>query len=323
MNDAVPTGRYAPSPTGSLHLGNLRTALAAYCSAKSRGMRFQLRIEDIDEGRCKPEFIRQQLDDLEKIGLIWDAAPIKQSDRTKQYEELFTKLKDRRLVYPCFCSRKDILEAASAPNAEPAAVEPDGARYPGTCAAHPYDDLIARASGGERHSWRLRVDQAPQSFFDGFSGERAIDLRALGGDFVVKRADGLFAYQFACAADDMESGVTEVLRGADLLESGARQAYLIACLGGAAPRYLHIPLLYSATGERLAKRVGSEDLTGFLARGFDITAIISYLAHTLGLANPGERITLDEMVSRWDMNKMPRADVRVDDNVMNSFKVAA
>jgi glutamyl-tRNA synthetase len=306
-------GRYAPSPTGTLHLGNLRTAVAACLSARSRSNRFLLRIEDLDGPRCRPEFVVRQLDDLAALGIRWDEEPLRQSDRAPVYTEHFQRLVDRRLVYPCFCSRKEIQEALSAPHG------PAASAYPGTCAAIPWPEAQRRIDAGEQHGWRLRVQQAPKSFLDGFAGEVPLDLARDGGDFIVRRADGLLAYHFACAVDDALSGVSEVLRGADLLDSGLRQAHLLACLGLPVPRYCHIPLMLGPDGRRLAKRVGSEDLTGLLSRGHDLTAIASYLVYTLGAAGRGERLTLEQAVPRWDLARVPRHDIVFDEAELRHF----
>ena len=313
---AMQVGRYAPSPTGSLHLGNLRTALAAWVSARARGGRFLLRIEDLDGPRCRAESERQQLEDLAALGIDWDDEPIRQSQRASVYASILDQLERRRLAYPCFCSRKDIAHAASAPHATGTA-----APYPGTCAALPHHEAMARVAAGTAHCWRLRVQGAPRGFLDGFAGDVAINLEEDGGDFVIRRADGIFAYQLACAVDDGVSGVTEVLRGGDLLDSGARQAWLLSCVGLPVPRYIHIPLMRGEDGARLAKRVGSEDMTGFLGRGFDETAIRSYLAWSLGQCGMGERITMEDLAGRWDIARVPREDVFLREKEMARFLV--
>lgn len=294
------TGRYAPSPTGSLHLGNLRTAVAAWASARARGGRFLLRIEDLDRARCRTEFEARQLADLAALGMTWDETPLRQSERDGVYAEMLATLVHRRMAYPCFCSRKEIAETLSAPHG------PSSNAYQGTCRNLPRAEAQARIDAGERHAWRLRIDQAPPTFFDGFRGEVAMDLTREGGDFVLRRADGFFSYQLACAVDDALSGVDEVVRGDDLLDSGARQAYLLACLGLPVPRYIHIPLLRGEDGQRLAKRIGSADLQGTLARGYDVSAVVGYLAFSLGQAAPGERLSLAQVAERWDPRRVPR-----------------
>lgn len=307
-------GRYAPSPTGSLHLGNLRTALAAYLSTRARGGRFLLRIEDLDVHRCRPEFEERQLADLTALGIEWDDPPIRQSDRGELYAHKLEQLADRRLAYPCFCSRKDVAEALSAPHG------PDGNAYPGTCRAIPPAVAMERIAAGERHSWRIRIDSAPATFFDAFRGEVSIDLAREGGDFVIKRADGIHAYQIACAVDDALSNVTEVLRGGDLLDSGARQAHILASLSLPVPRYLHIPMLMGPDGRRLAKRIGSEDLSGFLSRGFDAIAVRSYLAFSLGQISAGARPTMEELIRRWDIARVPKQDAVFRESELEAFR---
>ncbi len=299
-NPSSGAGRYAPSPTGALHLGNLRTALASYLSARSRGMRYLLRIEDIDRNRCKAEFEDHQLADLNALGIDWDAEPLRQSERGSIYDESLDRLKERRLVYPCFCSRKDIQLALSAPHVG------EGTGYPGTCSILTSSESASRIKAGEQHCWRLRVDQAPKVFIDGFHGDVSIDLSCDGGDFVIKRADGFHSYQLVCAVDDALSGVSEVLRGDDLLDSGARQAYLLHCLGLPIPRYIHIPLMNATDGNRLAKRVGSEDLSGFLSRGYTVEQIRGYLAWSLGLCERGEVLTMQRLTERWALKRVPR-----------------
>ncbi len=289
--------------------------MAAYASARSRGWRFLLRIEDLDRARCKKEFEDRQLDDLQLLGIDWDKEPVRQSDCDDAYAEALERLKDRRLVFPCFASRKDLAEALSAPH--DSGGEPP---YPGTFASTPWSEAMHRIESGDRHSWRIRVQTAPKVFFDGFAGERKIDLETDGGDFVVKRADGFFAYQLACAVDDARTGITEVLRGSDLLTSAARQAHLLACLGEPVPRYAHIPLMLGPDGRRLAKRIGSEDLSGFMMRGYDAKAILSYLAFSLGQCEPGERIEMRELIKRWSLAKVPRHNVQFDEEELAKFK---
>jgi glutamyl-tRNA synthetase len=308
------TGRYAPSPTGALHLGNLRTAVAAWCSARARGLRFLLRIEDLDGPRCRPGHEATQLEDLRQLGIDWDEPPLRQSERSAVYTAHLERLVALRLAYPCFCSRREIRESVSAPHG------PAGAAYPGTCARLDPAEAAARIARGDQHCWRLRVDQAPATFFDAFVGEVPIDLRAAGGDFVIRRADGLFAYQMACAVDDALSGVTEVVRGDDLLDSGARQAYLLACLRLPVPLYRHLPLVHAADGTRLAKRLGSQDLRGLLARGHDLGAIIGWMAWSLGHAEPGERLDLPALAARWDWRRVPRTPVAWDEQTLAAWR---
>ncbi|MEQ8820967.1 MAG: tRNA glutamyl-Q(34) synthetase GluQRS [Sumerlaeia bacterium] len=298
-------GRYAPSPTGALHLGNLRTALAAYCSALSQGGHFLLRVEDLDRPRVVEGSEALQIADLRALGIEWEPQVLRQSERDAVYEDAFEGLRRNGYVYPCFCSRRDIREALSAPH-----VEDRGPNaYPGTCESLSDDEAQSRIAVGEQHSWRLRVAGAPRLFEDRFAGRCEIDLWQEGGDFVIRRADGLYAYQLACAVDDALSAVTEVVRGADLLVSGARQAYLIQCLGHPVPAYAHIPLMLGEDGRRLSKRFGAEDLRHFFGQGFDGEAIRSYLAFTLGILELGERASMEDISRRFDTKKIPRTNI--------------
>ncbi len=309
------TGRYAPSPTGNLHLGNLRTALASYLSIRSRGGTYLLRIEDLDQSRSRTEHEQQQLRDLQSLGIVWDEDPWRQSARDKIYSDYFVRLQERQLVYPCFASRKEIREALSAPHRE----DNDGQTYPGIYADYPMKEAQARIESGEQHSWRIRVSQAPKEFFDGFAGRVEMDLEQVGGDFIIKRADGFHSYQLACAIDDACSGVTEVLRGDDLLDSGARQAYILFCLGLDIPRYVHIPLMIGEDKRRLAKRLGSDDLSGFLEKGYKVEGVLSYLAYTLGQCPLGERVTMSELIENWDQHLVQREPFEFREAEMQSY----
>jgi len=311
----VPVGRYAPSPTGALHLGNLRTALAAWAWARSRGGKFLLRIEDLDGPRVKPHAEERQRGDLQRLGIEWDKEQSRQSSRTDAYTLALGRLGAMGYAYPCFCSRKDIEAAASAPHGEEGSV-----RYPGMCANLDEKAAEARVRAGRQHAFRVRVERAPKEWHDEFCGDFAADLENLGGDFVVRRADGLFAYQLACALDDACDGINEVLRGADLLESAPRQAWLLKLLDCRVPSYAHIPLLLGENGVRLSKRDGADDLGAFLSAGYDATAIRSYLAHTLGQCEAGERVSAAELARRFDLSKVPRNQVQVSRATMSLFR---
>ena len=290
----TPAGRYAPSPTGALHLGNLRTAVAAYASARTQGLAFLLRIEDLDLPRCRAEFEAQQLADLRALGIEWDATPLRQSERSAIYREHLEVLVAQDLAYPCFCSRKEVAQASSAPHAEGA--EPP---YPGTCAMLSRSEAEQRITAGRQHSFRLRVQAAPTNFTDAIIGECAINLTLDGGDFVLRRSDGLFGYQLACAVDDALSGVVEIVRGADLLTSGLRQSWLLQCLGLPVPRYAHLPLVHGPGGVRLSKRTGAEDLRGLAARGKAGPQVLGWIAHSFGIAEAHESLTMNEVLQRW------------------------
>lgn len=309
-------GRYAPSPTGSLHLGNLRTALAAYLSVRAQRGTFLLRIEDIDRARSRPEWEPRQLADLAALGIEWDAPPVHQSERLGLYSDAIRLLERAGRTFECFCSRKDLREAASAPHEDGDSEPP----YPGTCRELAAGALAMRRALGNQSCVRLRVAGAPQRLTDLFVGPSEIDLEANGGDFVIRRADGEFAYQLACAVDDADQGITEVLRGADLLASGLRQQWLLSVLGRPAPSYFHLPLMLGGGGKRLSKRAGDDDLTAYLAKGFDATAVRSYLGMTLGLASAGERRSMGELIDAWDPAKIPRGAVQFDEASMETFR---
>lgn len=311
-------GRFAPSPTGALHLGNLRTALAAWLWTRHRGGRFLVRVEDLDAPRAKPGCEQRQLDDLRALGLDWDAEPWRQSQRAAVYEEFLEQLIAGGVAYPCFCSRKDVRAAASAPHGGDGVVP-----YPGTCRHRTREDVETRLARGEQHSLRVRFDVAQAMFDDEFAGAVSFELATREGDFVVRRADGIAAYQLACAADDALSGVTEVVRGGDLLDSGMRQHWLLEQLGFTPPRYAHLPLLRGADGRRLSKRDGDDDLTHYLANGFDAVAVVSYLACTLGQCAPGQRLTARELLARFDAARIPRHDATFDAELLTTFKPRA
>jgi len=301
-------GRYAPSPTGSLHLGNLRTALAAYLSVRAQRGTFLLRIEDIDRARSRPEWEPRHLRDLAALGIEWDAPPVRQSERLDLYSGSIATLDAAGHLFECFCSRKDLREAASAPH-EDAECEPP---YPGTCRDLDSQGREARRAENRSSCLRLRVEGAPSRTVDLFAGELEIDLRRNGGDFVVRRADGEFAYQLACAVDDAEQGVTEVLRGADLVASGVRQAWLLSLLRRPSPEYFHLPLMLGADDSRLSKRAGADDLASFEEAGVGADAVRSYLGMTLGLCAPGERRSIGELIDSWDVGRIPKGPVRFD-----------
>lgn len=309
-----PVGRYAPSPTGALHLGNLRTALAAYLFTRSRGGRFLLRVEDLDTPRVKPGCAERHLEDLWRLGIDWDEPPVYQSQRTAEYTRYLEVLVSLGLAYPCFCSRRDIQLALSAPHREDA-VPP----YPGTCRELPQEVVAQHLAGGKQHSYRLKVDGASPAFGDGFAGEVELPLDRQGGDFVIRRADGLFAYQLACALDDSLSGVTEVLRGEDLLESGARQNWVLECLGLPRPKYYHIPLMLGKEGQRLSKRAGGDDLGAFERAGLDTAGVRGYLAWTLGQAGRGERPAMKALIERFDLDAIPKENVTVRPDDLEAF----
>jgi glutamyl-tRNA synthetase len=288
-------GRFAPSPTGPLHLGSLRTALVAWLFARSQSARFLVRIEDLDPQRSRPEFERRQLDDLRALGLDWDEAPVRQSERTPLYEAALARLEAEGRLYPCFCTRAEIREAASAPHGAP----PEGG-YPGTCRSLNEADGERRRASGRPFALRVSARSERVEFDDRLRGR----CDAVVDDFVVRRADGVPAYQLAVVVDDAAQGVGEVVRGDDLVDSTPRQILLARLLGLSVPRYGHVPLVFGADGARLAKRSRPPTLS---ERREPPAATLGLLAHTLGLALDRDRVRRpDELLGEFDPGRLPR-----------------
>jgi glutamyl-tRNA synthetase len=285
-------GRYAPSPTGELHVGNLRTAVLSWLFARSTGRRFLLRIEDLDSSRVRPGLAAQQCADLAALGVTFDEAPVVQSARLAAYEQALQELADRS--YECFCSRREIAEAASAPH---------GAipRYPGTCRDL---SLTERAELRTRRApaWRLRAVGASVTVHDLLHGEvtGAVD------DLVIRRNDGVPAYNLAAAVDDAEAGIDQVVRGEDLLPSAVNQAFLASLLGHAPPTYAHVPLAVNVSGRRLAKRDGPVTLSDLARRGWGAADVLSVIARSLDLIGPNESADLRQLLERFDPARLPR-----------------
>jgi glutamyl-tRNA synthetase len=271
-------GRFAPSPTGDLHLGSAAAALFCAASVRKAGGRLVLRMEDLDVGRVIPGKAAAILDDLHWLGIAWDEGPFDQSTRTSLYEEALGRLAARGVTYYCDCSRAEIARSASAPHAGE-----EGPRYPGTCRA---TGMRARAFR-RPPAVRLAVpDGAVIEVEDAVLGTLREDVAAVTGDFVLRRGDGVFAYQLAVVVDDQAMGITEVVRGGDLASSAPRQALLANLLGGTAPRFAHIPLLLGPEGERLAKRAPGMTLADQRASGRSgadlLRALASAYAHDIG-----------------------------------------
>ena len=295
-------GRFAPTPSGRMHLGNVFSALLAWLSIKSRGGEILLRIEDLDTLRCPKENADILKEDLLWLGLGWDAEQPFQSTRSEYYEEVLHRLAAAGTVFPCWCTRGDLKNAANAPHAS------DGHPiYPGTCRDLTEAERAKRAAL-RPPLWRLRVPEDTISFTDGHYGLYSEDLAHECGDFILRRADGVFAYQLAVVADDIAAGVTEVVRGRDLLSSTPRQLYLYRLLGAPVPRYYHVPLLTAPDGRRLSKRDRDLDL-GLLRQRFAPEELIGRLAHASGLLERYEPIRPEELVPLFDWNKIPREDI--------------
>ena len=296
----APVGRFAPSPTGRMHLGNAFSALLAWLSVRSEGGRMILRIEDLDPDRSRPAYADAIRKDMEWLGLDWDAESEPQSRRTAAYEAAFAKLED--LVYPCYCTRAQ-LHAASAPHAS------DGlAVYPGTCR-----DLPSSARpAGRKPAWRLRVPDVDIEFRDGLMGPVRENLARDCGDFIIRRSDGVYAYQLAVVVDDAEAGVTQVVRGCDLLRSTPRQIFLFRLLDAPIPEYCHVPLLCAPDGRRLSKRDGDLDL-GALRQRFSSEQLVGLLACAAGLRPDPQPVRACELVRSfcWEaVTKQPAIDIR-------------
>jgi glutamyl-tRNA synthetase len=277
-------GRYAPSPTGTLHLGNLRTALLAWLFARSAGSPFIVRMEDLDAGRVRAPFYAEQLADLAAIGLDWDGEVVRQSDRTSIYDEAIARLD----TYECFCTRAEIREAVSAPHGP----LPEGA-YPGTCRDLTEAEREERRAAGRTPALRVRAGAATVEFEDRLLGRHA----GVVDDFVLRRSDGAIAYNLAVVVDDAAQGIEEVVRGADLLDSTPRQLWLARALGIAQPAHAHVPLVLGPDGARLAKRHGAVTLRDVPAR-----EALDWMAGSLGL--PGS--TPEQMLRAFDPEDLPR-----------------
>ncbi len=271
-------GRYAPSPTGRLHLGNLRTALAAWAAARRRNAPFLLRIEDLDSGRSREKWVDIQLDELRQIGVDWDGEPVRQSERHELYAAAIDRLRRQGLVYECFCTRAEIREASSAPHGE----LPEGA-YPGICRELTEAERAERRAAGRPPALRVRAGAERVAFEDGICGR----IEAVVDDFVVRRNDGDFAYNLAVTVDDAAQEVAEVVRGADLLDTTARQLWLYGRLDLAPPvRFAHVPLMLGDDGARLAKRHGAITLEERIEAGSTAGQVRRELIDSIGIELP-------------------------------------
>ena len=301
MNRVV--GRFAPSPSGRMHMGNLWSCLLAWLSARSAGGGMVLRLEDLDPDRCRQAYCDQVMRDLEWLGLDWDGAPVYQSRRTEQYRQAFQKLEQQGVIYPCFCTRAERL-AASAPHRS------DGvAVYDGRCA-----NLTAqerRELSQTRHpAWRVRVPEQEITFTDLLQGGFGENLARNCGDFILRRSDGVYAYQLAVVVDDADMGVTQVVRGSDLLSSTPRQLWLQDRLGLPHPEYGHLPLLLAPDGRRLAKRDRDLEL-GRLQEKFTASELVGHLAFAAGLTDRPDPITPRELLPLFSWEKLPKEDFTI------------
>ncbi len=297
---SAPVGRFAPTPSGRMHLGNVFAALISWLSVKAREGEWVLRMEDLDTLRTSEEFAQVLRDDLLWLGLTWDRETPPQSQRGQVYDGYFRRLEEMGLLYPCYCTRSQ-LHSVNAPHLS------DGTYvYPGTCrdlATPPKDRLPA---------WRVRVPEKVWSLRDLVQGEYQLDLATECGDFVIRRADGIYVYQLAVTVDDGEAGVTEVVRGMDLLSSAPRQMYLQSLFGFPHPTYGHVPMLLAPDGRRLSKRDKDLDL-GYLRQQLTPEALLGALAYSAGLIDQKESISAQELAREFSWQKLRKEDIILTD----------
>lgn len=305
MNSALPIGRLAPSPTGGLHLGNIRTFMWAWLSIRARGGSLLMRIEDLETPRVKPGVAEKMLEDLRWLGFDWDGETAVQTERRAYYTEIFERLDHASALYPCVCTRGEMLAASQgAPNEGDHEI-----RYPGTCRHRESAEINQRVAESKREpAWRLKTSPGEIEFKDLLSGIHRIDPHAEVGDFVVARAPSNPAYQLAVVADDIAAGVTEVVRGDDLIPSTARQILLYRLLGQSPPSYGHVPLVVGPDGKRLAKRHGDTRIASFRERGIKPERIIGTLGRWSGLIEENDA-KLSELISLWSWPRLNRERV--------------
>ena len=284
-------GRFAPTPSGRMHLGNVFAALIAWLSVRSRNGSLVLRMEDLDTQRTSADFADVLRDDLRWLGLDWDHETAPQSQRSEVYDRYFEKMMDEGLLYPCYCTRSQ-LHSVNAPHLS------DGTYvYPGTCRT------LTEPPAGRKPAWRVMVPDKEWSFRDRVQGDYSLNLADGCGDMVVRRADGVYVYQLAVTVDDGESGVTEVVRGMDLLSSAPRQMYLQELLGFSHPEYGHVPMLLAPDGRRLSKRDRDLDL-GELRKRMTAEELIGHLAFAAKLIEKDQPISARELASQFNWDKL-------------------
>lgn len=300
-------GRFAPSPSGILHLGNLTSTLLAWLDVRQKDGKLIFRMEDLDSDRSFDKFSERMITDLEYLGLNWDEGysfdndTYAQSKRTKLYEDAFETLKRKNLVYPCYCSRNQRL-AASAPH--------PGEMHDSSCPCRylTKQERIDLEAAGKRPAWKIKVPDKTISFIDEHYGEVSENLRS-SGDFIIKRSDGIFAYQLAVSFDDMDMGINRVVRGRDLLSSTAKQIFIISELGGTAPSYCHAPLITTADGRKLSKRSGDLSME-VLKEQYSAEEIIGMLAGMLNLTD-GKPISANELLNSFSWDKISKNDIQI------------
>ena len=302
-------GRLAPSPTGAQHVGNARTYLLAWLSARAAKGKVVLRIEDIDSPRVKPAAKQQAIDDLRWLGLDWDEGPdvggpqtsYVQTQRMPLYFQALTALQQAERVYPCTCTRSDVAEAASAPHAGQEAPV-----YPGTCAGRRVADAAALAEARQPYCWRMRASSDLREFRDLVAGQQRCTVGRELGDFVIAKGDGTPAYQLAVVADDHAMGITEVLRGDDLLASTFRQLELYDFFEWIPPTFAHVPLVVGPDGRRLAKRHGDTRLARLREAGVPPERLVGLLASSCGLRPTPEPVAAADLIAGFSLTRLPR-----------------
>ena len=326
------TGRFAPSPTGLLHLGNAWSFLLAWLAARVESGRIILRHEDIDPARSRQAWMDAIERDLLWLGLTWDEgpekgphAPYRQSLCSPLYEKALEELKAQGRIYPCYCTRKELRMLAGAPHGAADGLGDAGAAYPGTCRHLSAEERAKKEAEGRRPALRLLCpDDAEEPFHDLVLGPQRITLQSCGGDFALRRSDGVWAYQLAVVVDDMRMDVTQVVRGEDILLSTPRQLLLYRLLGGTPPDFAHIPLLHDREGERLAKRHQSLSLAALRDRGCRPEAIVGFLARLANLQESGAPVTPAALAERlrsegaFPWHRLPKGRIIVPDELPRS-----
>jgi glutamyl-tRNA synthetase len=315
-------GRFAPSPTGQMHIGNARTALLAWLQVRSAGGTMLLRMEDIDTARSRPHLADQILTEMAWLGLDWDegpdrggpAGPYRQSERSDWYRTVISRLEEAGCLYRCYCSRSELNRLASAPHGLTGETV-----YPGTCRSLTPAEAALRKAAGREPALRFRVPEETIAFDDLVAGRVAFNPADAPGDFVIFRADGVFAYQLAVVADDAAMGITHVLRGDDLLDSTPRQILLYRALGWTPPVWAHVPLLVGPDGRRFAKREGALSLAWLRGRGVRPEALVGFLAFLSGLLPSPEPVRPTDLIAAFDVGKLPRAAARVEPALLEAL----
>jgi len=309
-------GRFAPSPTGEMHLGNAWTALLAWLHTRNQGGQMVLRIEDLDPDRSRQDYVKQLLADMHWLGLDWDEGPDMggqygpycQSQRCAFYEDALNKLQTADLVYPCYCTRSELHAVTLAPH-----LGENEFIYPGTCRKLSIKQQAEKQKQSRRAAVRLTVPNEKIGFCDGLQGEYQQTVGCSCGDFVIRRSDGVYAYQLAVVVDDGHMAINQVLRGDDLLMSTPRQLLLYRLLGLPAPAFTHVPLLYGIDGSRLSKRHGSLSLASLRSRGISAEVITGYLAWKAGQIDRWEPLQARELISQFSLKAIPVKPVIVEE----------